>query len=31
VLRRLATDSGFRTVGHLPIDDPFNTVYELAP
>jgi hypothetical protein len=31
VLRRMAADAGFRTVRHLPIDDPFNTVYELAP
>ena len=31
VLRRMAADAGFRSVRHLPIDDPFNTVYELAP
>ena len=31
VLRRMAADGGFHTVRHLPIDDPFNTVYELAP
>jgi hypothetical protein len=27
---RDATDAAFRSVRHVPIDDPFNTIYELA-
>jgi hypothetical protein len=30
VLRQMAIDAGFRSVRHVPIDEPFNTVYELA-
>ena len=30
VLRGMATDAAFRSVRHVPIDDPFNTIYELA-
>lgn len=30
VLRRLAADAGFTHVRQVPVDDPFNTVYELA-
>ncbi len=31
VLRRMATDAGFTGMRHIPVDDPFNTVYELTP
>lgn len=31
VLRRMASDAGFTGVQHIPVDDPFNTVYELTP
>ncbi|HXV93575.1 MAG TPA: methyltransferase domain-containing protein [Pseudonocardia sp.] len=30
VLRRMAAEAGFRSIRHVPIDDPFNTIYELA-
>lgn len=30
VLRRMAAEAGFSHVRHLPVDDPFNTVYELV-
>jgi SAM-dependent methyltransferase len=30
-LRDLATVIGFRTVGRVPIEDPFNNLYELRP
>ncbi|MFC5995689.1 methyltransferase domain-containing protein [Pseudonocardia hispaniensis] len=31
VLRRMATEAGFHSVRHIAVDDPFNTLYELAP
>jgi ubiquinone/menaquinone biosynthesis C-methylase UbiE len=31
VLRRLATDAGFRRVRRVPTDDRFNAIYELIP
>jgi hypothetical protein len=30
-LTRLAVAAGFSTVRRLPIDDPFNNVYEISP
>ena len=30
VLRRMADEAGFSGVRHIPVDDPFNTVYELT-
>lgn len=30
VLRRMAGAAGFTAVRHIPVDDPFNTVYELT-
>jgi 2-polyprenyl-3-methyl-5-hydroxy-6-metoxy-1,4-benzoquinol methylase len=30
-LTELATEAGFSTVRRLPIDDPFNNVYEISP
>jgi len=30
VLRGMATDAGLRSVRHVPINDPFNTINELA-
>jgi 2-polyprenyl-3-methyl-5-hydroxy-6-metoxy-1,4-benzoquinol methylase len=31
VLQRMADAAGFSAVRHIPVDDPFNTVYELSP
>ena len=30
-LSELATEAGFSKVRRVPIDDPFNSVYELTP
>ena len=30
-LRALAEEAGFRSVRRLPLENPFNTLYELKP